>query len=115
MSLWREAVDFALDAETRAAEQEQLAWIAREPANPRPYYHLGQLRRMQYKPDEGLALLLEAVRLAPTFAEAHVALTEIYAVRADSRAAWRHALLAEESGDPRGVALLTRHGIARPE
>lgn len=115
MSIWRETIDFALDHETLAHEREQLEWIAREPANAHPYYHLAQLRRMQWKQDEGLALLLEAVRLDPGFGDAHVALTEIYAVRSDYNAAWRHARAAQTAGNSRGVELLERHGIPQGE
>jgi tetratricopeptide (TPR) repeat protein len=110
---WRkEVIDFALDQETRTHIDEQMAWIAREPENPRPYYHLAQLYRMQWKQEEGLALLLQAIRLDETFAPAHAALAEIYAVRADYAAAWRHARAAESLGEPSGVDLLRRHGIA---
>ena len=110
VGFWRkEVIEFALDHETRGAVEEQLAWIGREPANPRPYYQLAQLLRMQWKQDEGLALLLEAVALDAGFAEAHVALAEIYAVRGDYRAAWRHARAAEEAGNGAAVDLLTRH------
>ena len=64
MSFWRkEVIDFALDHETRLHMEEQLAWIAREPGNARPYCHLAQLYRMNGKPDEARGLLLEAVRL----------------------------------------------------
>ncbi len=59
-----------------------------------------------------LALLLEAVRLGESFADAHVALTEIYAVAEDYRAAWRHARAAERGGNRNGVDLLERHHIA---
>ena len=101
MSFWREKViQPALDHETRLHMDEQRAWIAREPANPRPYYHLAQLYRVAFKPDEALGLLLEAVRLDPAFADAHAALTEVYAVREDYCAAWRHARLAELHGQP---------------
>jgi hypothetical protein len=58
-----------------------------------------------------MALLLEAVRLDEKFAAAHVALAEIYAVREDYPAAWRHARKAEQHGDARGVELLRRHGV----
>ena len=92
--------------------EEQRAWIAREPANARPYYHLAQLYRMAFKQEEALGLLLEAVRLDPAFADAHAALAEIYAVREDYRAAWRHARLAEQNGEGRGVELLIRYGVA---
>ena len=112
MGFWRkQMIDFALDQQTRASIEEQLAWIEREPGNARPYYHLAQLYRMQQKQDEGLALLLEAVRLDATFGEAHVALAEIYAVRADYAAAWRHARAADEAGNRAGVELLLRHHV----
>ena len=113
MGFWRkEVIDFALGHETRLQMDEQRAWIAREPANPRPYYHLAQFYRIENRPEEALGLLLEAVRLDAGFADAHAALTELYAVRADYKAAWRHARLAESGGNPRGVELLTRHGVA---
>jgi tetratricopeptide (TPR) repeat protein len=111
MSLWKQTIGHALDSETEQHVREQMEWIAREPSNPRPYYNLAQLKRMQYKPDEGLALLLEAVRLDPAFTDAHVGLAECYAVRGDYAAAWRHARAAEQHGDSRGLALLERHGI----
>lgn len=115
MSLWHELVDHALDDETLKHEREQMEWIAREPGNALPYYHLAQLRRMQWKQDDGLALLLEAIRLDPVLADAHVALAEIYAVRADYPAAWRHARIAEANGNPRGFELLMRHGVEEPK
>ena len=112
MSFWRKGViDFALDRETAAHIREQKEWIAREPHNPRPWYNLAQLYRIQQKQDEALALLLEAVRLDDACADAHVALTEIYAVRADYSAAQQHARKAAENGNPSGVELLRRHGM----
>lgn len=112
MSFWRkEVVDFALDQETAAHIREQKEWIAREPGNPRPWYNLAQLYRIERRQEEGLALLLEAVRLDDTYADAHVALAEIYAVRADYAAARECARKAEEHGNPRGVELLRRHGL----
>jgi hypothetical protein len=69
---------------------------------------------MQWKPDEALGLLLEAVRLNEEFAPAHAALAEIYAVREDYAAAWRHARAAESHGDPTAVEMLTRHGVPCP-
>jgi cytochrome c-type biogenesis protein CcmH/NrfG len=112
VSFWRkEVVDFALDRETAAHIREQMEWIAREPKNPRPWYNLAQLYRIERKQDEALALLLEAVRLDDAYPDAHVALAEIYAVRADYNAAWQHARKAEEHGNPRGVELLRRHGL----
>jgi tetratricopeptide (TPR) repeat protein len=112
VSFWRkEVIDFALDRETAAHIQEQKEWIAREPHNPRPWYNLAQLYRIERKQDEALALLLEAVRLDNACADAHVALAEIYAVRADYAAARKHADKAEELGNPRGVELLRRHGV----
>ena len=60
--------------------------------------------------EEAVALLLEAIRLASGFAEAHVSLAEIYAIRRDYAAAWRHARAAQQAGDPRAVELLARYG-----
>lgn len=115
MSFWRdEVIEYALDQETLRHIREQMEWIAREPRNPKPYYHLAMLYRMQWKQDEALGLLLEAVALDEGFAEAHVALSEMYAVRGDYRAAWRHARSAAAAGDTRAAELLTRHSIAEP-
>ena len=112
MSFWRkQVIDFALDRETQAHILEQRAWIAREPSNPNPYYHLAQLYRVAFKPVEALGLLLEAVRLDPNFAEAHASLAEMYVLRDDYPVAWRHARLAEANGIPRVVEMLTRHGV----
>ncbi|HUE24836.1 MAG TPA: tetratricopeptide repeat protein [Bryobacteraceae bacterium] len=112
MTFWRkDVIDFALDHETAVHIREQKEWIAREPQNPRPWYNLAQLYRIERKPGEALALLLEAVRLDDACADAHVALTEIYAVRADYAAAQRHARKAAENGNVRGVELLRRHGV----
>ena len=112
MNFWRdEVIQRTLDAETRAQMAEQVEWIAREPGNPLPYYHLAQFCRMEGRQDEALGLLLEAVRLDETLAGAHVSMAEIYAVRADYRAAWRHARSAERYGDSRAIEMLGRHGI----
>ena len=112
MSFWRkEMIEFALDRETQAAIDEQRAWIVREPANAKPYYHLAQLYRVAFKQEEALGLLLEAVRLDAAFAEAHASLSEMYVLREDYRAAWRHARLAADNGLPRAAEMLTRHGI----
>lgn len=112
MGFWRsEVIDFALDFETRRQMREQAEWIAREPRNARPYYHLAQFYRTQGRQDEALGLLLEAVSLETGFADAHAALAEIYAVRDDCQAAWRHARAAAEHGNNEAVQLLERHGV----
>jgi cytochrome c-type biogenesis protein CcmH/NrfG len=112
MSFWRrEVIDHAMDQETRAQMQEQVAWIEREPTNPRPYYHLAELYRVAYRQDEALGLLLEAIRLDPNFADAHAALAEIYIVRNDYTAAWRHAEIAEANGNASAADLLRRYGV----
>ena len=112
MSFWRkEVIDFALDQETARNIDEQRAFIARDPSNPRPYHNLAHLYRIQSRQEEALGLLLEAVRLDSDSAEAHVALAEIYIVRKDDRAAWRHARAAEKNGDGRAVELLSRYHI----
>lgn len=110
MSFWRkEVIDFALAQETQSHIAEQRAWIAHEPGNPRPYKNLAQLYRIEGRQEEALGLLLEAVRLDPAFADAHVELSQIYAIRGDNRAAWRHARIAEASGNRSGVDLLERY------
>ena len=110
MNFWRkDVIDSALDHETRLQMDEQLAWIAREPANPKPYFHLAQFYRMNARPDEALGLLLEAVRLDATFADAHASLAELYAIRADYNAAKRHAEAAAQNGNPRPLELLSRY------
>ena len=112
MSFWRkEVIDFVLDRETQTAIEEQRAWILREPANPQPYYHLAQLYRVAFRPEEALGLLLEAVCLDPNFADAHASLAEIYILRDDYPSAWRHARVAEANGIPRVVEMLTRNGV----
>ena len=112
MSFWRkEVIQPALDAGTRKHMEEQLAWIAREPVNARPYLHLAEFYRMEGREEEALGLMLHAVQLDPGFAAAHAALAELYAVRADYPAAWRHARLAEQGGEPRAVKLLQRHSV----
>ncbi|MBZ5577393.1 MAG: tetratricopeptide repeat protein [Acidobacteriia bacterium] len=115
MSFWRkQVIDFALDQETLRHVEEQRAFIAREPANPRGYHNLAQLYRIQSRQEEALGLLLESVRLDASYADAHVALAEIYAVRDDAPAAWRHARQAESQGNARAVEMLVRHGVKEP-
>lgn len=115
MSFWRkEVIDFALDQETLHHIEEQRALIAADPSNPRPYYNLALLYRMQGRADDALGLLLETVRLDSAFTDAHVALAEIYAVRDDAPAAWKHARLAESNGNGKAVELLTRHRVMEP-
>lgn len=110
MSFWRkDVIDFALDHETRRQMEEQIAWIGRDPSNPRPYYHLAQFYRMSGRAEEALGLLLEAVRLDGSFADAHASLAEMYGIAGDADAAWRHARLAEANGNRRAVELLERH------
>ena len=112
MSFWRkEVIEFALDQETRRQMDEQRGEIARDPSNPRAYHNLAQLYRIQDRQDEALGLLLEAVRLDDAYADAHIALAEIYAVRNDALAAWRHARAAEKAGNGRAAEMLKRHGV----
>lgn len=112
MSFWRkELIDFALDHETLRHIEEQRAFIAGDPSNPAGYHNLAQLYRIQNRQEEALGLLLEAVRLDPNYADAHLALAEIYAVRNDPPAAWRHARAAEQAGNSKAIELLTRHRV----
>jgi tetratricopeptide (TPR) repeat protein len=78
---------------------------------PKPYYHLAQLYRVAFKPEQALGLLLETVRLDPNFADAHASLAEIYVLRDDYSSAWRHSRLAAANGIPRVVEMLTRNGV----
>lgn len=112
MSFWRqEVIHFALSHETRAHMEEQRAWIEREPRNGRPYYNLAQLYRIEGRQEEALGLLLEAVRLEDGLSEAHASLAEVYAVREDYRAAWRHARLAERGGILTASDMLKRYSL----
>ncbi len=111
----REVVDFAIDQDAEKVAREQREWIAREPSNAKPYYQLAQIYRMRKDQDAALGLLLESVRLDWTLAGAHVSLTEIYAVRGDYRAAWKHARAAEAAGTTQAVELLSRYQVAEPE
>jgi cytochrome c-type biogenesis protein CcmH/NrfG len=111
MGFWRdEVVQRALGDETERQMDEQRAWIAREPGNAQPYFHLAQFYRMDGRQEEALGLLLEAVRLDGSFAEAQVSLAEVYAIRGDYEAAGRHARAAEAAGDRRAVDMLQRYG-----
>ena len=115
MGFWRkEVIDPALDEQTRLSMEEQMAWIAREPGNARPYYQLALLYRMQWRQEEALGLLLESVRLDPGLSEAHCSLAEIYGVKRDYPSAWRHARAAQQHGSEAGVELLKRHRIPEP-
>ena len=112
MSFWRdEVVEFALDQETRQAIEEQKAWVAREPQNPKAYYGLAQLYRICRKNDEARVLLQESLRYDPDFAPAHVSLCEMFAISGNYPAAWRHARAAESAGDASGVDLLQRNNV----
>jgi thioredoxin-like negative regulator of GroEL len=112
VSFWRkEVIDFALSQETRHHTAEQRAWIEREPGNARPYKNLAQIYRIEGRQEEALGLLLEAVRLDSAFAEAHVELAQIYAIRGDNRAAWRHARAAEVHGNYSAIGLLKRYAV----
>lgn len=107
----KEVIDFALDHETRRAVEEQRAALAADPADPRPYFRLAALYRMQWRQEEALGLLLEAVRLDPRFAAAHAALSEIYAARNDRSLAVRHAEAAAALGDSSALERLRRYGL----
>ncbi len=110
MSFWRkEVIEPALDHETIRQIREQRDWIARDPANPAPYYHLAQLYRVAFRQEEALGLLLEAVRLNPAFADAHNALAEIYITKADDAAAWKHAQVAADNGNRSALDLLMKY------
>jgi cytochrome c-type biogenesis protein CcmH/NrfG len=112
VSFWKdEVIGFALDHETQRHIEEQRERIARDPTDAHPYANLARLYRLEGRQEDALGLLLESVRLDPSFAAAHADLAEIYAVRGDCAAAWRHARQAEAAGEPRTADLLRRHGV----
>ncbi len=111
-SFWRrEVIEPSLDEDTERQIAAQKSWIAAEPGNPRPYWQLATLLRMQGKRDIALGLLLQAIHLDEGFAPAHSTLAEVYAVLGDSRAAWRHARKAEKAGMAEASEMLRRHGV----
>ena len=111
MSFWRkEVIDFALDQDTARLIDEQKAWIAAEPGNARPYYHLGMLYRTQQRRDEAMGLLLHAVALDDRLAAAHTALAQMYAAADDMERARVHAARAEALGDAATAEQLRRYG-----
>ena len=111
MDLWRETAEFALSEDAGRLNAEQKAWIAAEPSNAKPYYHLAALLRSSGDRARALGLLLEAVRLDGSLAPAHAALAEMYAVAGDPAAAWRHAIAARDHGDDSAALLLERHRV----
>jgi tetratricopeptide (TPR) repeat protein len=109
---WRkELADFALDQDSARLIAEQKAWIAAEPGNPRPYYHLAMFYRMQHKRDEALGLLLHAVGLDEGLAPAHTALSEMYAASGEMDRARHHAQRAEALGEAGAMEQLRRYGV----
>lgn len=107
----RKVIEPALDEDTERQIAAQKDWIAAEPSNPRPYWQLATLYRTQGKREAALGLLLHAIHLDPAFGPAHATLAEVYAVLGDSRAAWRHARLAEAAGVPEAAQLLLRYRV----
>ena len=112
MSFWRkEVIDFALDQDTVRLIGEQKTWIAAEPGNAKPYYHLAMLYRLQNRREDALGLLLHSVSLAPDLAPAHTALSEMYAASGELDRARHHAAQAEALGDPGAAEQLRRYGV----
>ena len=117
VSFWRkEVIQPALDRETRKHMEEQLAWIAREPANARPYLPSGGVvshgrpRRRSARPDVACRRARPRLRRRACLARRTIRrarrLPGCMAPRAPGRGS---------DGEPRAVALLTaqRAGIAR--
>jgi tetratricopeptide (TPR) repeat protein len=111
MDFRKDVVGFALSRQNQRLMDELAAWIGAEPSNPRPYHRLALMYRLELREEEALGLLLESVSLDPSFAPAHATLAEVYAIRGDYPAAWRHARAAESSGDATAAEMLTRHNI----
>ena len=62
--------------------------------------------------DDGARAAARSRAPGASIADAHVSLAEIYAIRGDYPAAWRHARAAEQNGNPQAVELLTRYGVS---
>lgn len=106
---WEEVIDAALDVETGKHIAEQLAWQAREPQNPRPYYNLGVIYHMQRKIPEALKMLNGALSVDARFAPAHREIGLILASQGETDRAWEHAHQAAELGDSSLVEMLRRY------
>ena len=106
---WEGVFDHALGEETDRHIAEQKAAAAANPLDPRPYFHLGLLYNMQGKRESAQEMLDRALALDPTFAEAHEAAGQIYAVLGDYRRAWAHAQEAAAHGKTRLLEQLRRY------
>ncbi len=105
----REVVDVALNRDVDSAIAEQLARIEQNPGEAQPYCALGVFFRMQGKIGDAILMQQRATELDPSFALPHRELGQIYAVREDHEAAWRHAREAARLGDRSLLELLERY------
>ncbi len=108
---FRRVADQMLDADTEKHIAEQKAALEKHPEWAEGHYHLAQLYRVQHgRRDEAKRELLIALELKPTFADAHVALGEIYIAEDDLVRARQHAQFAATFGNRRLLEQLERHG-----
>ncbi len=111
-SFFRRVADQALDHETAEQIAEQRRALQQNPDWAEGYYHLAQLLRVQHKPEEAKGNLLTALEKKPHFADAHLALGEIYIAEGDFDRARVHAEFAAACGNSRLLDQMKRHGAA---
>lgn len=106
---WEDLLDTSLGEETQKHIDEQLRALAANPLDPRPYFHLGLLYKMQGKPEKAIEVLERALGLDPDFHLAHQHLGAIHAALGDYGRAWLHAREAAARGNTTLLDLLNRY------
>jgi len=115
MNFWRQGVIRpALDGDLKAAIQEQIAALERDPSNPRTYFALGSLRYLQGDKNAAVTLFQQAIAIDPHYAAPHVSLGRIDAVEGRYEDAWRHAHEAAGLGDRSLLEQMERYPNAGP-
>ena len=105
----RRTANDMLDGETAEQIAEQERALAQNPDWAEGHYHLAQLLRVRRQPVEAKRHLLIALEQKPSFADAHVALGEIYLAEGDLQRAHEHADFAAQFGNARLRDQMSRH------
>jgi tetratricopeptide (TPR) repeat protein len=107
---WRQRViQPGLDRDVDAAEQEQRAILARDPANAPAHFALGTLAHFRGDRAAAIEFFRRAIALDPAYAAPHTSLGRIYAAAGEYEEAWQHAREAERLGDASLVEQLGRY------